>query len=134
MGFAQLLGNEYQEPLDLIHKAREGIKKSAFNHLQQQMGVSQKELAEMLHLTPRTLQRLRDDEKLPVAVSGQLLEIARVFKMAGEVLEDHELARKWLRMPIPALNQELPIRLLDTPAGIRWVTTVLGRMEYGVYS
>jgi putative toxin-antitoxin system antitoxin component (TIGR02293 family) len=63
-----------------------------------------------------------------------LLEIARVFKMAREILEDDELTRKWLRTSIPALNHEMPLRLLDTPAGIRWVSTVLGRMEYGIYS
>lgn len=134
MGFPQFLGEEYQEPLDLIFEARQGIQKSAFNHLQIQMGVSQKELAEMLHLTPRTLQRLRDEEKLPIAASGQLLEIARVFKMAGEILDDNELARRWFRTAIPALNNEAPLHLMDTPAGIRWVSTVLGRMEYGVYS
>jgi len=134
MGFAQLLGKDYQEPLDLIHEAREGISKSAFNQLQMQMGLSQKELAEMLHLSPRTVQRLRDEEKLPAAASGHLLEIARVFKMAAEVFEDDEVARRWLRTSITALNQETPLRLLDTPAGIRWVSTLLGRMAYGVYS
>lgn len=98
------------------------------------MGVSQKELTELLHLTPRTLQRLKKNDKLPKTASGHLLEIARVFKMAGEILEDEELARKWLRTAIPALNHEIPLRLMDTPAGIRWVSNVLVRMEFGLYS
>jgi hypothetical protein len=50
MGFSHFLGEDYQDPLDLIQTAREGVKKSAMLQLQQKMGLSQKELAELLHL------------------------------------------------------------------------------------
>lgn len=38
-GIAHILGEGYENPLDLIHEAREGMPKSAFNQLQQHMGI-----------------------------------------------------------------------------------------------
>lgn len=134
MQVAQILGKEYHEPLDLIHLAREGVSKSAMLQVQKLMELSQKEMAKLLHLTPRTLQRMKGEDKLPPAASGQLLELAKVYSSAVEALGDASLARQWLRTPIRALNDEIPVHLLDTPVGIQWVNTVLGRAAYGVYS
>lgn len=134
MGFAQLLGPDYNEPLDLIYETRRGVKKSAVDQLQGMMGLSQKEVAELLHLTPRTLQRLGGHERLATVASGQLLEIARLFQMALDTLDDEEQAKKWFRTPIPALGHEMPLKLMDTPAGLRWISTILGRVEHGIYS
>jgi putative toxin-antitoxin system antitoxin component (TIGR02293 family) len=134
MQVAQILGDEYHEPLDLIHLAREGVSKSAMLQVQKLMDLSQKELAKLLHLTPRTLQRMKDEDKLPPAASGQLLELARIYSSAVEALGDAAFAKQWLRTPIRALNDEIPVHLLDTPVGIQWVNTVLGRAAYGVYS
>ncbi|MEK6478055.1 antitoxin Xre/MbcA/ParS toxin-binding domain-containing protein [Catalinimonas sp. 4WD22] len=134
MQVAQILGDDYHEPLDLIHLAREGVSKSTMLQVQKLMDLSQKEMAKLLHLTPRTLQRMKDEDKLPPAASGQLLELARIYSSAVEALGDDALAKQWLRTPIRALNDEIPIHLLDTPVGIQWVNTVLGRAAYGVYS
>ncbi|MDF9797378.1 putative toxin-antitoxin system antitoxin component (TIGR02293 family) [Catalinimonas alkaloidigena] len=134
MQVAQILGEEYHEPLDLIHLAREGVSKTAMLQVQRLMELSQKEMAKLLHLTPRTLQRMKDEDKLPPSASGQLLELARVYSSAVEALGDTSLVRQWLRTPIRALNDEIPIHLLDTPVGIQWVNTILGRATYGVYS
>lgn len=134
MEIAKLLGNSSDRPLDLIRLAREGVDKGAMLQVQEYLGLSQKELAQLLHLTPRTLQRMQDDDKLPSAASGQLLELARVYSQATEALGTNTLARQWLRQPLTALDGNNPLQLLDTPVGIQWVKTVLGRLTYGVYS
>ena len=134
MEIAKLLGNSSNRPLDLIRLAREGVDKGAMLQVQEYLGLSQKELAQLLHLTPRTLQRMQDDDKLPSAASGQLLELARVYSQATEALGTNTLARQWLRQPLTALDGNNPLQLLDTPVGIQWVKTVLGRLTYGVYS
>ncbi|MEQ9437876.1 MAG: DUF2384 domain-containing protein [Cyclobacteriaceae bacterium] len=134
MEVAKLLGNSSDRPLDLIRLAREGVDKGAMLQVQEYLGLSQKELAQLLHLTPRTLQRMQDNDKLPSAASGQLLELARVYSQATEALGTNTLARQWLRQPLTALDGNNPLQLLDTPVGIQWVKTVLGRLTYGVYS
>ncbi len=134
MQLSHLLGISEQSPLDLISLARKGVSKGAMKRVQVFIGLSQKEMANLLHLTPRTLQRMTDHHLLPPAASGQLVEIARVFIRAVEVLGTEDLARQWLHTAVPALNGIAPTALLDTPVGIQWVFTVLGRIEYGVYS
>ena len=119
---------------ELIHLSRDGVAKAGLNRLLQQMDISQKEMAHLLHLSPRTIQRMKETDKLPAAASGQLIEIAKVFARSREVLGDREKAKIWLKSPIEALEGEHPIHLLDTPTGIQWVLDVLGRIEYGVYS
>jgi putative toxin-antitoxin system antitoxin component (TIGR02293 family) len=41
-------------------------------------------------------------------------------------------AAAWLRRPNRSLQNEAPIRILDTDAGARQVEDVLGQIEYGV--
>ena len=119
---------------ELINLSRGGVAKASLNRLLQQMDISQKEMAHLLHLSPRTIQRMKETDKLPAAASGQLIEIAKVWARSREVLGDEEKARLWLKSSIAALDGEHPINLLDTPTGIQWVLDVLGRIEYGVYS
>lgn len=119
---------------ELIHLSREGVAKASLNRLIQQMDISQKEMSQLLHLSPRTIQRMKETDKLPAAASGQIIEIAKVFVRSKEVLGDEEKAKLWLKSSVEALDGEHPINLLDTPTGIQWVLDVLGRIEYGVYS
>lgn len=134
MQATQLLESSSTQPIDWIRLARQGISKQLMLQVQSQMELSQKEIADLLHLTPRTLQRMDEEQLLPPASSGHLLELARLYRRAVNVLGSASLANQWLRTTIPALNNVQPVTLLDTPAGIQWVSTVLGRIEYGVYS
>ena len=43
-------------------------------------------------------------------------------------------ASTWLRRPNRALNNERPLRLLDTDVGARQVEDILGRIAHGVVS
>jgi putative toxin-antitoxin system antitoxin component (TIGR02293 family) len=50
------------------------------------------------------------------------------------VLGSQEEAEKWLERPAIGLDQERPIDLLTTPAGVKLVEDYLGRLEYDVYT
>ena len=130
----QLLDPSQNQPIDWISLARQGVSKQLVKQVQDHLELSQKELAGLLHLTPRSLQRMDEDQRLPPAASGVLLELARLFRRAVDVLGSDTLANQWLRTPVPALNNAPPLTLLDTPVGIQWVVTLLGRIEHGIYS
>ncbi|MEM6842296.1 MAG: antitoxin Xre/MbcA/ParS toxin-binding domain-containing protein [Bacteroidota bacterium] len=134
MQVAQVLETSKKQSVDWIKLAREGVSKQFMQDVQARMQLSQKELADLLHLTPRTIQRMKNNDLLSASASGQLLELARLYRRAVEVLGDETIANQWLRTPVTALGSEQPISLLDTPIGIQWVMTILGRIEYGVYS
>ena len=134
MQAAQVLETSEKQSIDWIKLAREGVSKQFMQEVQARMQLSQKELADLLHLTPRSILRMKGSDLLPAAASGQLLELARLYRRAVEVLGDDALANQWLRTPVTALGSVQPISLLDTPVGIQWVMTILGRIEHGVYS
>ncbi|WKN42904.1 type II RES/Xre toxin-antitoxin system antitoxin [Tunicatimonas pelagia] len=134
MQAAQILETSKNQSINWIELARKGVSKQLMQEVQERMQLSQKELANLLHLTPRTIQRMKDDNLLPPAASGQLLELARLYRRAVEVLGNETIANQWFRTPVTALGSVQPVSLLDTPVGIQWVMTVLGRIEHGVYS
>lgn len=134
MQVAQILETSENQSVDWIELARKGVSKQFMQEVQERMQLSQKELANLLHLTPRTIQRMKDNDLLPPAASGHLLELARLYRRAVEVLGNEKVANQWLRTSVTALGGVQPASLLDTPVGIQWVMTTLGRIEHGVYS
>jgi putative toxin-antitoxin system antitoxin component (TIGR02293 family) len=59
----------------------------------------------------------------------------QVIEFALEIFRNNKtVVRSWLSSPNGALNNAMPIDLLDTPEGIEEVGDVLGRMATGVYS
>ena len=134
MQAAQILKTSEEQSIDWIKLTREGVSKQFMQEVQERMQLSQKELANLLHLTPRTIQRMKEGDLLPPAASGHLLELARLYRRAVEVLDNENVANQRLRMSITALGGVTPVSLLDTPVGIQWVMTTLGRIEHSVYS
>ena len=52
---------------------------------------------------------------------------------ATEVFGSRQNAMRWLGTPIPALEYETPVSMLDRTEGVNAVLAVLGRIEHGVF-
>jgi putative toxin-antitoxin system antitoxin component (TIGR02293 family) len=92
-------------------------------------------LAEMQHFIPsRTFARRKQECRLNIEESDKVARLAIVIDFAEEVFDNNDKANIWLRRPNRALNGFRPIELLETDYGTRIVETVLGRIQYGVYS
>lgn len=61
-------------------------------------------------------------------------EFAEILAKATCVLGSQDEAEQWLERPAIGLNQERPVDLLTTPAGVKLVEDYLGRLEYDVYT
>lgn len=59
-------------------------------------------------------------------------QIQVVLALATEVFDDANVAEKWLKQPNLATNNAPPLALLGTQEGLRHVTNLLRRIEYGV--
>ena len=98
------------------------------------------EMAVILAVPERTFAR-RIAAK-PAAESSRFskLHIERLFLLRAvaehglAVFEDQGKFNRWLRRPLPMLQQQSPMQVLDTATGFRLVDQLLGRIEYGVYS
>ena len=87
-------------------------------------------------ITLRTFQRVKEapDRPLSPEQSGRTWKFAEILARATMVLGSREEAEHWLERPAIGLNQQRPIDLLTTPAGVWLVEEFLARIEYGVYA
>ena len=120
------------QPDELIKAVREGLEYGYFETLQDDLGLSQQVLTELLAITPRTLQNRKRSGRFTPQESDHLLRIARVFTQVKAFFGTAGQARNWLRKPAYAFNDQTPLSLLDTEIGAEQVTILIKRLEYGV--
>ncbi|WP_161596821.1 type II RES/Xre toxin-antitoxin system antitoxin [Chitinophaga vietnamensis] len=119
---------------DYIQLSRSGIIKRALLNLSRQLSFSLAELAQVIHLSERTLQRYADDAKLSIDTSERAILLSRLYQRGTEVFGDLENFKEWMRTPLPAFNYQLPISLLDTTFGFQLIQDELGRIEHGLFA
>jgi putative toxin-antitoxin system antitoxin component (TIGR02293 family) len=131
LGGKRTLGRVLASEDDMRDAIREGFPSAVMERLTRTSGLTLKELADALDLSPRSLQRRRHSGRLARYESDRLYRFARILALAGEFLGDHDKAIHWLKRPNRALGGIAPVAALDTELGARQVENVLGRIAYG---
>lgn len=119
---------------ELIEAIANGLPADLARTLARDMGLRLEDVAELLRLHPRTLQRRLEEGVLSLDESERLWALARVFLRAVEVLEDKTAAVQWFQHPLQALEWATPLAYARTAVGLRELENILGRIEHGVYS
>ena len=132
LGGADLVGR-VRNSIEMAGAIRRGLPYASLESVGASLQLSRKDLAEVLQLKVRTLDRRKNEGRLKPIESDRLFRLARVFAHAAEVLESHSSARGWLETPNRALGGRIPRDLLDTEAGANEVDEILDRIEYGVF-
>lgn len=116
----------------LVHKAQNGLPASAFFDLLAITGFTSQELASLLDLSFKTIQRYqKDGKKLNPLNSEQLLKIIALYQKAEEVFGSLDSFNQWLRKPSPGLGNHTPFSLMQTSGGIDLIREELTRIEFG---
>jgi len=131
LGGRRVLGRNLASPRELCEAIREGFPPAVVEELMQASGLTLKELAESLDLSPRSLQRRRRSGRLARFESDRLYRLARVVALAQQILGGRGSAARWLKRSNRALGGSAPISSMDTELGARQVENVLGRIAYG---
>jgi putative toxin-antitoxin system antitoxin component (TIGR02293 family) len=131
LGGEQTLGRHLSSEREMREAIREGFRPAVVEELMRASGLTLKELATALDLSPRSLQRRRRTGRLARYESDRLYRLARIVALAVEFLGDHERAVRWLKHPNRALGGIPPIAAIDTELGARQVENILGRIAYG---
>ena len=94
------------------------------------------DLEKALGVSVRTVQRRKKDptEKLSQEQGGRAWKFAEILAKATEIFGSQDEAEQFLARPAIGLDQNRPLDLLATPAGVELVETYLGRIQYGVYT
>jgi putative toxin-antitoxin system antitoxin component (TIGR02293 family) len=131
LGGEQIFGRPLATDRDMREAIREGFPPAVVERLMQSSGLTLRELAAALDLSPRSLQRRRSAGRLARHESDRLYRLARIVALADEFLGDHERGMRWLKRPNRALGGVTPVAAIDTEPGARQVENILGRIGYG---
>jgi putative toxin-antitoxin system antitoxin component (TIGR02293 family) len=120
--------------LDLLQASDKGVAKQALLHLADFLGLSARQMAQLLPVTERTIQRYAREQRFNPFVSEHILQIAEVAARGLEVFGDRPRFLSWLNHPSRVLALETPMSLLRSRFGAEMLLEELGRIEHGVLS
>lgn len=135
ISYAKLIGIKASDRMELSEKVQVGFPVKAFISLTKTMELSNKQLAELVQISSRTLNRRLKEGILKADESERLLRFSRIFTMATNLFEgDSSSAQNWLRNSNRALGGESPLEASKTEEGSREVENLINRLEHGVFS
>lgn len=134
LGGQRVLHKRMQNRLDLIELSNKGITKDALSHLAKYLCFSTSQMAELLPVTERTIQRYASKKHFSRVVSEQILQIAEVAAKGSEVFGNKKKFLLWMDHPNIAFVNKTPMSLLSSRFGTVMVLDELGRIEHGVFS
>ena len=138
LGGAAVLGHKVTTSLDAHEILLLGLPATALHSLMDNLTVLDRDLSleTGIGLSRRTFQRSKETTGKPLTVdqSGRAWKFAEILSRAIGAIGNQEEAERWMERPALALGGQRPIDLMRTPAGVELVETLLGRLEYGVYT
>lgn len=118
----------------LIFKSRVGITMQQVQSYMVNYGLTLKEMAAILNISERTLQRYEPKDILSKDVSDRALHLQRLYERGTEVFGTLDKFKGWMKASILIFNNERPISFLDTIFGFELLEQELGRIEHGIFA
>ena len=139
LGGDALFARPVRDRLDAHEIILSGFPNKALRSLVRNVPVMQQPdvMEKALGISLRTFQRRsKADAVRPLSQeqSGRTWKFAEILARATRILGSQTEAEAWLIRPATGLNQQRPIDLLVTTAGVEIVEDHLERLEYGVYA
>jgi len=118
----------------VISAIRAGMPWSMFELIQQFTPFSEKDWAEILDISQKSLQRYKAsaNHSFKSIHSEKIIEMAEVTHIGIDVFDDLEKFKLWLSTPSFALGNHKPVELLRDSYGKEMVIAELVRISHGV--
>lgn len=113
-------------------KISSGLATGILSIIQNRLEISNKDLSELLLISPRTLDRRKKEAVLPADESERSFRIARLTDLASEILGSMEKASVWFKQPNFSLGNKPPIEMVKTEPGARLVERTLHQIRHGI--
>jgi putative toxin-antitoxin system antitoxin component (TIGR02293 family) len=121
------------DPSNLTSMVREGMPFPYFTKLSDQIHLGFEEWSSYLHLSERTIQRYKKENKsFESLYAERILQIELLYKKGVKVFGLADNFYTWMESISIALGGVKPKALLDTFFGIQQVHDELNRIEHGV--
>lgn len=119
---------------DILNLSRKGLPKKVLLSLAQTLSFTLQELAGVMHISDRTLQRYEDNAVIKTEYAEKAIELARLYTRGEEVFGSMDKFKQWMKLPNHIYKGETPASLLDTSIGFAMVFKELGRIEQGIFA
>jgi putative toxin-antitoxin system antitoxin component (TIGR02293 family) len=117
----------------IIKVIREGIPYHIFDLISQNTPFSEKDWAEILGVSTKSLQRYKQAAgRFKPLQSEKIIEMAEVIQLGLDVFEDMEKLSLWLQTPTYSLGNLKPFELLKDSYGKEMVMGELTRINHGI--
>lgn len=110
----------------------EGLPTGSLDTVQTRLELTNKELADVVLISPRTLTRRKKEKTLPPDESERVYRINRLIEIAADILGGADEARDWMKEPNFVLGDAVPLTLAKTEPGAQLVERVLHQIEHGI--
>ncbi|SHJ54555.1 putative toxin-antitoxin system antitoxin component, TIGR02293 family [Hymenobacter daecheongensis DSM 21074] len=125
-------GRAGQDAYALVMEARKGVPAATAFEVAEAYQLQANELEAIYELSTKTLRTYTQENRpLSAARSEKTLKIISLYNLGVEVFGEAAAFLRWLDKPAHGLDQEVPLRLLETSGGIDLVAEELGRIAYG---
>ncbi|GAB3223534.1 hypothetical protein GCM10027346_02640 [Hymenobacter seoulensis] len=125
-------GQAGQDAFALVMEARKGVPAATAFEVAEAFHLQANELEAIYELSTKTLRTYSQEKKpLSAASSEKTLKIISLYNLGLEVFGEAAAFLRWLDKPAHGLDQEVPLRLLETSGGIDLVAEELTRIAYG---
>lgn len=132
--FNGMKGPDTISDYDVLQRSRQGLSKRILLSLAKKISLTIQELANIMHISERTLQRYDDDAIIKSEYSEKAIELARLYTRGEEVFGSMDKFKAWMKTPSHIFKGETPVSLLDTSFGFNMVFKELGRIEHGIFA
>lgn len=130
-----LLGLKATTLVDLGDAVHEGFDPETLERLTEHLGLTLGEALDLIGLSPSTYHSYRRQNRpMKSEVSASLYHLARVTEAAEQYFADVKEAHRWLQISRVTFGNRTPLQFALLPGGAEYVTTVLSRLEHGVYT
>ncbi|MDB5143324.1 MAG: hypothetical protein JWQ66_2037 [Mucilaginibacter sp.] len=136
--FYSLLGgikpSKFSSDQEILQLTRDGLPKRILLSLAKKISLTIQELANIMHISERTLQRYDDNAIIKTEYAEKAIELARLYTRGEEVFGSMDKFKSWMKTPSHIFKGEAPVSLLDTSFGFNMVFKELGRIEHGIFA
>ena len=119
----------------IVHSIRNGISYSFYSKIKELSPFSEKDWADFLGVSTKTLQRFKNKENhlFRPQHSEKIIELAEVANFGNEVFDSNEQFYVWLKSPSIVLGNMTPLELLKDSYGKEMVMEELNRVDQGIF-
>ena len=114
------------------NEIRGGYPVTVAEQLQQVLGITDAEMAQVLGRSRRTYTRYRNNQaQLGLPESERVFRYVRLLRRATTIFGSEEKAAWWMKEPNPALDGRVPVDVALTAPGAVLVDDLLASLEHG---